>query len=193
MFISLLSYIALLSIAILNKWQSVDAVRNRKHRDNLIDNPNFGPLPPLPGEAGSQVPKNWQTQPVPFYDFYHDDARIQERAFKAYCNNMVNAFKANEEIEARKDYEAREQQYIFNKQAQYNDNMKDQWKKDRMKSLPKKCILSSKTLEAFHTFCNDQQSIAAKNELDAAKRLLEASYGHAKTSQPESGGASKSS
>ncbi|CAF1121263.1 unnamed protein product [Rotaria magnacalcarata] len=142
MFYSSLISISFLAVVLFNEVQWVDTSGNGKSPDDLTEDPNLGVLPPRPGEAGSQVPPNWQWKRVLVDDLSSHNPEIKTRAERLFQENTIYSILSNEENRARNDYESKEQEHIRNKQIQYNENMKNEWKKNRMDSLPNKCILS---------------------------------------------------
>lgn len=133
---SLCLYLLFLSVTFFYELSWIDA------GDDLTHNPKLGSLPPRPGEEGSQVPSNWQWKPVLVDDLSSNDPHQKNQAERTYQKNLMYSILSAEENRMRNEYEANEQQHIRDKQNQYNENMKKQWKEDRMKSLPSKCIMS---------------------------------------------------
>ncbi|CAF1084135.1 unnamed protein product [Adineta steineri] len=142
MFSFSLLYFLFLNIIFFNKLQWIDAGRNDKYSEDLTKNPDFGNLPPRPGEHGSQVPSDWDWKPVLVDDINSNDRLTRDHANRLYQKNILYSILSHQENEARKEYEAKEQEHIRNKQIEYNNNMKKQWKQDRMDSIPSKCIIS---------------------------------------------------
>jgi len=134
-------YLSFLGILFFNKLQWVNAGRDCKCSGDLTNDPNLGPLPPRPGDEGSQVPPNWQWQPVLVDDLSSDSPHIRNQADRLFQKNTLHSILFDQENRARNEYEAKEQEHIRDKQNQYNECMKKQWKKDRMNSLPSKCII----------------------------------------------------
>ena len=131
-----------LGVTFLNEFQGIHAGRDCKCSHDLTDDPNLGRLPPRPGEKGSKVPRNWQWEPVLVDDLTSIDKQIRNNASNSFAKNTLYSILSAQENEARDEYEAKEREHIRAKQLQYNENMKKQWKKDRMNSLPcKKCII----------------------------------------------------
>ncbi|CAF1135755.1 unnamed protein product [Rotaria sp. Silwood1] len=120
--------------------QRIKTSRNCRYSNELTNDPNLGPLPPSPGEEGSQVPPNWQWKPVLVDDLSSDNADRRNLAERLFQKNTIYSILFDQESQARNEYEAKEREHIRHKQIQYNENMKKQWKKDRMDSLPSKCI-----------------------------------------------------
>ncbi|CAF1470839.1 unnamed protein product [Adineta steineri] len=141
MFSFSLLYFLFLNIIFFNKLQWIDAGRNDKYSEDLTKNFGFGNLPPRPGEHGSQVPANWDWEPVLVDDINSNDRRTRDHADGLHQKNTLYSIFTQQENDARKEYEAKEQEHIRNKQIEYNNNMKKQWKQDRMDSLPSKCII----------------------------------------------------
>ena len=142
MLFSSFSYLLFLNILFVYEWSLVNAGRDHQDRNDIVHHPNLGPLPPRPGEKGSQVPSNWQWRPVLVDDLSSNNSHTQNRANRIFQKNIMYSSLSDEENRIRNEYEAKEQQHIRDKQNQYNENMKKQWRKDRMNSLPSKCIIS---------------------------------------------------
>ena len=135
-------YLLLLGVTLFNKLQWVITGRDCRCSGDLTNDPNLSPLPPRPGEKGSQVPPNWQWKPALVDDLCSDNPHIRGRAQNLFQKNTLYSILSHQENQARNEYEVKEREHIRNKQIQYNENMKKQWKKDRMNSLPSKCIIS---------------------------------------------------
>jgi len=142
MFSSPFLCLSFLGVTLFNEFQWVTASRNRKYPGDLTNDPNLGPLPPRPRETGSQVPPDWKWEPVLVDDLSSDAPGPRHRAERLFQKNTINSILFGQENQARNEYEAKEREHIRDKQIQYNENMKKQWKKDRMNSLPSKCIIS---------------------------------------------------
>jgi hypothetical protein len=142
MFSSLFLCLLFLNVILFNELQWVNAGGDCRCPGDLTNDLNLGPLPPRPGEAGSQVPPNWQWEPVLVDDISSDHPHTRNRAQTLFQKNTLYSILFHQENQARNEYEAKEQEYIRDKQIQYNENMKKQWKKDRMNSSPCKCIIS---------------------------------------------------
>lgn len=130
--------LSFLGITLFIELQWVKAGRNK---DDLTNDPNLGVLPPRPREKGSQVPPNWQWKPVLVDDLSSNNPHTRDQAKRLFQENTLYSILFGQENQARNEYEAKEQEHIRNKQIQYNENMKNQWKKDRMNSLPSKCTI----------------------------------------------------
>jgi hypothetical protein len=141
MFSSNFVCLSFLGVTLFNELQWINGSRNRKWKDDLTNDPNLGALPVRPGEEGSQVPPNWQWKPVLVDDLSSDNPHIRNQADRLLQQNTIYSILFDQEKQARNEYEAKEREHIRNKQLQYNENMKKQWKKDRMNSLPTKCII----------------------------------------------------
>lgn len=130
-----------LGITFFNKFEYINASNKCRCPDDLTDGPNLGPLPPRPGEPGSQVPPNWHWEHVLVNDLCSPNPRVRNQAAKTYERNILNSNAFAEENRIRDEYEAKEQEHIRNKQLQYNENMKKEWQQDRMKTVPPECVL----------------------------------------------------
>jgi hypothetical protein len=142
MFSSLFLCLLFLGATLFHELQLINASRNSKRPDDLTNDPNLGPLPPRPGEEGSQVPPNWQWQPALVDDLSSGNPATRERAKELFQKNTIYSILSGQENQARDEYEAKEREHIRDKQIQYNENMKKQWKKDRMNSLSNKPMFS---------------------------------------------------
>jgi len=142
MFSSPFLCLSFIGVTLFNELEWVNGVRGCKCQDDLTNDPNLGALPPRPREQGSQVPRNWQWEPVFVDDLSSNASGIRNQAARLFQLNTLYSFLFDHEKRARDEYEAKEQEHIRNKQIQYNENMKKQWKKDRMNSLPTRCIIS---------------------------------------------------
>ena len=131
----------LFMILMFNQYLNVLSVDDCKCKDDLIDDPNLGPIPPVPGEEGSQVPLNWKWKAVLVDDLCSDNRHTKERAQRLFQKNTLYSILTGQEEKARNEYEEKEREHIQNKQLEYNQMMKKQWKKDRMNSLPSTCII----------------------------------------------------
>jgi hypothetical protein len=132
MFSSAFLCLSFLGVTLFNELQWVDAGRDRRCPDDLTNGPNLGLLPPRPREEGSQVPSNWQWKPVLVDDLCSNDRYTRNCAQRLFQKNTLYSILFGQENEARNEYEAKEREHIRDKQIQYNENMKKQWKKDRM-------------------------------------------------------------
>lgn len=141
MFSTPFSCLLFLGVIFLNELQWINAGRDCQCSGDLTNDPNLGFLPPRPGEEGSQVPPNWQWEPVLLDDISSDNPRVRDRAAKLFQKNTLYSILFSQENQARNEYEAKEREHIRDKQTQYNECMKKQWKKDRMNSLSSKCII----------------------------------------------------
>ena len=142
MFSSPFLCLSFLGVTFFNTLQWVNAGRVCKCRGDAINDLDFGLLPPRPGENGSQVPPDWKWEPVLVDDLCSNNPHIQNQAQILFQENTLYSILTGQENQARNEYEAKEQKHIRDKQIQYNENMKKQWKKDRMNTLPRKCIIS---------------------------------------------------
>ncbi|CAF2632711.1 unnamed protein product [Rotaria sp. Silwood2] len=141
MFFTSVLYFSFVVVTFFNEFQWVNSNGNCTCPDDLTDGPNIGPEPPLPRENGSRVPSDWQWIPVPLDDLLSNDPDVRHLAQSLLLENTMYSLLYAREIRARRRYYAKEREHIRNKQLRYNEFMKEQWKKDRMNSLPWRCTI----------------------------------------------------
>ncbi|CAF2914573.1 unnamed protein product [Rotaria sp. Silwood2] len=110
-------YFSFLGVIIFNELQSVSADRNCTCSDHSTTDLNLEPVPPRPGEAGSQVPPNWSWRTVLVDELCSNNPHTRERAQRVFQQNTLYSILSAQETQARNEYDARKQEYNHDKQT----------------------------------------------------------------------------
>ncbi|CAF3975659.1 unnamed protein product [Rotaria sp. Silwood1] len=111
MFSSPFLCLSFLGVTIFNQLQWINANRNGTYSGGSTNDPNFGPVPPRPGEAGSQVPPNWKWQSVSVDDICGDNPYIRDQAQRLFQQNTLYSILYGQETQTRHEYDARVREY----------------------------------------------------------------------------------